>query len=483
MQGGWDETQRDWGRGRDIQGEGVTRHEPAPRSHCIYSFEVLQMSPGLLSTPGRSRSTSGRKAGEWGREEHGDNVKRLRALWVEWVFSSPGTHFQLSSFRTIMTRRQYNLETPFECLPMNEARAREDICDLEDSGWRGITMPLVCSTTTRKDPVAIAGALTAARKEATRSGTTPEPSLVPRPHRDITQGKEGCPSFAPGWLPLDATCTTSGGLIGQKRKTGHHVDHYGSFDDRDARHCDGGGIDDGLQRAINIQFTEGMTVTVSGFDSQKYTGTVLFSPHSTDQAYAHVIEGKKASSTSSTTTAASSSLAAETSGTAAAATATATPDSSSSNSIGGGAIAGAVVGSIAGVALIVLAIFLLFRRRRNHNGAGQQPIDYSSEIAAANQANGYHGDNAYPAGAAYNQEEKALPSIPDAASNHDPISPYAQSPPGYNNYAELPVNHAVELASPQESHPNMGELDGGYQGSELQNASQNHGPNHGHTTH
>ncbi|KAK9801032.1 hypothetical protein AB5N19_01042 [Seiridium cardinale] len=231
------------------------------------------------------------------------------------------------------------------------------------------------------------------------------------------------------------------------------------------------------------QFTEGMTVTVSGFDSQKYTGTVLFSPHSTDQAYAHVIEGKKASSTSSTTTAASSSLAAETSGTAAAATATATPDSSSSNSISGGAIAGAVVGSIAGVALIVLAIFLLFRRRRNHNGAGQQPIDYSSEIAAANQANGYHGDNAYPAGAAYNQEEKALPSIPDAASNHDPISPYAQSPPGYNNYAELPVNHAVELASPQESHPNMGELDGGYQGSELQNASQNHGPNHGHTTH
>lgn len=43
-------------------------------------------------------------------------------------------------------------------------------------------------------------------------------------------------------------------------------------------------------------FTAGHTVTVSGYDTQGFTGTGLFSPKSTDQAFAHVIEGKKLTS-------------------------------------------------------------------------------------------------------------------------------------------------------------------------------------------
>jgi hypothetical protein len=174
------------------------------------------------------------------------------------------------------------------------------------------------------------------------------------------------------------------------------------------------------------------------------------------------------------TTAASSSLASQTSST------TSTPTESSDpavSSVSGGTIAGAVVGSVAGFALIILAVFFLFRWRRSQRTADHE---HTSEMGGANQDNGSYGDNAYQTTNAYNNGDKALPSVPDGASSHDPASLYNHAPPTYQNYAELPVNQAHEMESPQGPHSQLRELDTGYQGSELQNDSQNHGQNYSH---
>ncbi|KAI0162681.1 hypothetical protein BJ166DRAFT_274414 [Pestalotiopsis sp. NC0098] len=224
-------------------------------------------------------------------------------------------------------------------------------------------------------------------------------------------------------------------------------------------------------------FTAGHTVTVSGYDTQGFTGTGLFSPKSTDQAFAHVIEGKKLTSsvTDATTTAASSTATGQT--TAASATSTGSTDSSSSSSsVSGGTIAGAVVGSIAGLALIAAALFFLLRRRKGQPGAASTEPDGPHAAEMGDSSTRVDG-SAYQENFAFKgAANKDLPSLPtDASSTVSPTSPY-----GYNNHrgyaAELPAFNIAELETPPGPTSASRELDTGYMGSELQNDHQNHPP-------
>ncbi|KAF3001710.1 hypothetical protein E8E14_001720 [Neopestalotiopsis sp. 37M] len=218
-------------------------------------------------------------------------------------------------------------------------------------------------------------------------------------------------------------------------------------------------------------FTAGHTVTVSGYDTQGFTGTGLFSPKSTDQAFAHPIEGKKltssVTSTASTTASDSTTSAAQTS-------ATSTGSADSSNSVSGGTIAGAVIGSIAGVALIAAAIFFLLRRRK---GKGAAATDAGGQGHSAVEM----GESSTAQGSPY-QENYAFKNKdysttdPSHASAISPTSPYGQSHYGDAHYAELPAHNLAELETPPGPTSASRELDTGYMGSELHNNHQNHPP-------
>ncbi|ETS79163.1 hypothetical protein PFICI_09016 [Pestalotiopsis fici W106-1] len=234
-------------------------------------------------------------------------------------------------------------------------------------------------------------------------------------------------------------------------------------------------------------FTAGHTVTVSGYDTQGFTGTNLFNPKSTDQAFAHVIEGKKLTSSitaaATTTTSDSTTSTAQTSG--ASATSTSSSDSSSSSSsVSGGTIAGAVIGSIAGVALIAAALFFLLRRRKGPaasapeaGGQGHSAVEMGESSTA--QGSPYQENYAFK-----NAAIKDYSTAPSHASAISPTSPYGQMHYGQamsdGNYAELPAHNLSELETPPGPTSASRELDTGYMGSELHSNHQNHPPSSPH---
>ncbi|KAI1075326.1 hypothetical protein F5B20DRAFT_560383 [Whalleya microplaca] len=111
-------------------------------------------------------------------------------------------------------------------------------------------------------------------------------------------------------------------------------------------------------------FAVSQTVNVTQFDSAHVTATAEWvASASTDQAYAHVIDGFRLGPADSTTSPTTS-----TSDISGSATATVEP----SPSLSGGGIAGVVVGSVAGLALILLGLLFLLRQyRKKHNGFQQ----------------------------------------------------------------------------------------------------------------
>ncbi|KAI0013851.1 hypothetical protein F4779DRAFT_561595 [Xylariaceae sp. FL0662B] len=179
-------------------------------------------------------------------------------------------------------------------------------------------------------------------------------------------------------------------------------------------------------------FALGQTINVTQYDSAHATATAEWiASASTDQAYAHIIDGFRlglADNTPSPTTTSDPF-------TSAAAT------TESSFSLTGGAIAGAVVGSVAGFALILLALSFLFRRYRKKR-------DVSLGTGAFQQQQQQYGDPQ-----AWNKEQVNSPS-----TNHTCVCSYGYSTTGAagDGRNPFPSDQRYELG---EREP--GEMDAG----------------------
>lgn len=130
-------------------------------------------------------------------------------------------------------------------------------------------------------------------------------------------------------------------------------------------------------------FTVGDTITVAKYASTSLSATIPFTPKSTDQAFAHPIDGFIRGAAIATATGSSSGASATASGGGGAAASSSSSSSSSPSSsdsgLSGGAIAGIVIGVAAGVALLALAAWMLLRRRRKASSSAAAAAAAASE--------------------------------------------------------------------------------------------------------
>ncbi|KAI1770427.1 hypothetical protein F4818DRAFT_455676 [Hypoxylon cercidicola] len=179
-------------------------------------------------------------------------------------------------------------------------------------------------------------------------------------------------------------------------------------------------------------FQAGQTVKVTAYDNASVTATADWvASGTTDQAYAHPIDGFQVASVVS---------------------------SPSSSHLSGGAIAGAVIGSIAGLLLILLAVLFVARRRQQRKNQAE-----SFDNKDGNDGNDGNGQFQQQQQTEWTKELPTSPSTGYVQSPHytttgtfDPRdSPYAAAP-------------RYELATQE-----PGELDSGWAGRELESGNEN----------
>ncbi|KAI4861602.1 hypothetical protein F4820DRAFT_56007 [Hypoxylon rubiginosum] len=193
-------------------------------------------------------------------------------------------------------------------------------------------------------------------------------------------------------------------------------------------------------------FAASQTVKVTAYDSAGVTATVDWvASGTTDQAYAHPIDGFQLAAVTSADSQNSASGIQTPSST------SSVIASSSSSNLSGGGIAGAVIGSVAGLVLILLAVLFMARRYQRRKNLGPSFVDNGGQFSQQHQNE-------------WNKEPPALAS---------PSTGYLQSP----YYA--PTTGTFDSRSPpySTSHPTPryelgtqepGELDSGWAGRELE---------------
>ncbi|KAI5860496.1 hypothetical protein GGS23DRAFT_580373 [Durotheca rogersii] len=200
-------------------------------------------------------------------------------------------------------------------------------------------------------------------------------------------------------------------------------------------------------------FQAGQTVRVTAYDSASVTATVIWTAAaSTDQAYAHPIDGFRIQQSTSTSSSSPPSSPASQLPLGDPSPQPSTDDDASSggSEISGGQIAGIVVGTVGALALVLAAVAFVFRRqRRKRNQAlPPQPPPAGGDSDDKSPPPQQQYVALQPWGAKAGAEEGATPS-----------PAYAYSP-GASDAGTLAARY--ELSS-----VGVGELDGGWRGREL----------------
>ncbi|KAH9883871.1 hypothetical protein F4778DRAFT_584463 [Xylariomycetidae sp. FL2044] len=188
-------------------------------------------------------------------------------------------------------------------------------------------------------------------------------------------------------------------------------------------------------------FEGGQTVTVTQYDSEGVTATAPWvASGTTDQAYAHPMDGYRAEeaaveSTPSSTAGTPLNTASPASETAASPTAA---------QLSGGAVAGVVIGTLAALAAIIAAVLLLLRKRQRRENENVFP-GASGHAPPTEHAYSYQEQDHWP------KEEYASPTDSTQTWSHTVDQSMAatisncRSPESYTQRHELPNYQPTEL--------------------------------------